>query len=208
MPRELHPEHSRREVLSPPPKGIVLGQIAQHELADAAIGGEAALPAQAKLEAQLADAFAAREVAQPLSFEERAKRCLYRGAKACDERLGVDWPGIPPEPVADMGAQLGVKIGAREIDALEHLVHEGAELCSSGDGAERQVGGECGVARRDGIYCLGRLVGRAGVTETLVLGIECSFPSAVADRAERPSPVRPDKDPVEHGEPDRARWRP
>jgi hypothetical protein len=181
----------------------------QHERADVAIGRETSLPAQAELEAQLAQPFAARELTKSLTVEQRAERCLYRGTQAGEKSLCADRPGIPSETVVDSLSQLGLKIGAREIDALEHLVDERAELCSSGDGAERQVRGGCGVARRDDVYYLGyyleRLVGRAGVTETLVLGIECSFASVVADRAERPSPVSSDKDPVEHGEPDLAR---
>ena len=54
---------------------------------------------------------------------------------------------------------------------------ERAELLPSGDGAERQVGGGRGGAGGDGVttsVLLGRLVGRAGVTEALVLGIERS----------------------------------
>ena len=170
VPDELDPEEPGRHAPGPARQRVVRRQVARDERADVAVCRETTALAQPELEVQLVETLCSREIAQSSPAEQRAEGRLDRSLQAHHQARRVDGPGVPAQPVLDVGTQLLDDIGGGEIDALEHLVHESPELGPPGDRTERQVGGGCGrgACRRPvrfvgGLVRLGRLVIGAGV---------------------------------------------
>ena len=83
-------------------------------------------------------------------------------------------------------------------------MHQGPELRPTGHCAEREIGADLLV-----FGCLSRFVGRPGIAEALVFGVEVLGVGPSADGAETPASVRPDGGAFEDGqfEDTGATWR-
>ena len=92
---------------------------------------------QRQLEVELVEPVGAREVAQPQAVEERR---LDRGAQPGRHEGRVAELDRPPRLHGrDRLGELGVEVGRREVDRLEHAVDEGADFGAGGHRRQRQL---------------------------------------------------------------------
>ena len=147
-----------------------------------------ALFSEVELEVQLSEAVAAGKVGQPPAVKGWTEGGLDHGPQAGAQCPGADRPRVPPQAVVYASEQFGVEVGGREVGAFEDLVDERAELETSPDRPEGQVGDGCG-AGKNGICGIGRvvrLVPGPGVAECLVSGVELGIFGPAPDGTERP----------------------